>query len=139
MLFARHLPKITVGGRAADGVVGLIGGVCGGLGGFSGALPTLWCTLRGMEKDAQRSIIQTFNLAMLGTTMLSYVVAGMVTREMLPMFGIVLPAMLIPALIGARIYIGISEATFRTIVLSLLTASGVALLVSSVPAIVGRL
>ena len=93
MLFARHLTKITVGGRAADGVIGLIGGVCGGLGGFSGALPTLWCTLRGMEKDAQRSIIQTFNLAMLGTTMLSYVVAGMVTREMLPMFGIVLPAM----------------------------------------------
>ena len=98
-----------------------------------------WCTLRGMEKDAQRSIIQTFNLAMLGTTMASYVIAGMVTREMLPMFGIVLPAMLIPALIGARIYIGISEATFRNIVLSLLTASGVALLASSLPAIVGRI
>jgi uncharacterized membrane protein YfcA len=139
MLFARHLPKITMGGRAVDGVVGLIGGVCGGLGGFSGALPTLWCTLRGMEKDAQRSIIQTFNLAMLGTTMLSYVIAGMVTREMLPMFGVVLPAMLIPALIGARIYIGISEATFRNIVLSLLTASGVALLASSLPTIVGRM
>jgi len=139
MLFARHLPKITMGGRAADSVIGLIGGVCGGLGGFSGALPTLWCTLRGMEKEAQRSIIQTFNLAMLGTTMASYVIAGMVTREMLPMFGIVLPAMLIPALLGARIYIGISEATFRNIVLSLLTASGVALLASSLPAIVGRM
>lgn len=139
MLFARHLPKITVGGRGADGVIGLIGGVCGGLGGFSGAIPTLWCTLRGMEKDAQRSIIQTFNLAMLGTTMLSYVIAGMVTCEMLPMFAVVLPAMLIPSLIGARIYIGISEATFRTIVLSLLTASGVALLASSLPTIVGRL
>ena len=124
---------------AADGVVGLIGGVCGGLGGFSGALPTLWCTLRGMEKEAQRSIIQTFNLAMLGTTMASYVIGGMVTREMLPMFGIVLPAMLIPALIGARIYIGISEATFRNIVLSLLTASGVALLASSAPVLWGRL
>ena len=139
MLFARHLPKIAAGGRAADGIVGLIGGVAGGLGGFSGALPTLWCTLRGMEKDTQRSIIQTFNLAMLGTTMASYVVAGMVTREMLPMFAVVLPAMLIPALIGARIYIGISEGALRTIVLSLLTASGAALLVSSVPAIVGRM
>ena len=37
------------------------------------------------------------------------------------------------------IYIGISEATFRTIVLSLLTASGVALLASSLPTIVSRL
>ena len=63
----------------------------------------------------------------------------MVTREMLPMFGIVLPAMLIPALIGARIYIGISEATFRSIVLSLLTVSGVALLASSAPVLWGRL
>lgn len=139
MLFARHLPKVTAGGRAADGVVGLIGGVCGGLGGFSGVFPTLWCTLRGMEKDAQRSIIQTFNLAMLGTTMASYVIAGMVTRDMLPMFGVVLVAALIPALIGARLYIGISEAAFRNIVLSLLTASGVAMLVSSLPAIVGRM
>jgi hypothetical protein len=47
--------------------------------------------------------------------------------------------MLIPALIGARIYIGISEATFRSIVLSLLTVSGVALLASSAPVLWGRL
>src|SRR5262249_4179121 len=47
MLFARHLPRVTAGGRLADGAAGLIGGVCGGLGGFTGAIPTLWCTLRG--------------------------------------------------------------------------------------------
>jgi hypothetical protein len=41
--------------------------------------------------------------------------------------------MLVPALIGARIYVGLSEAGFRRIVLSLLTASGVALLVSALP------
>lgn len=40
----------------------------------------------------------------------------------------VLPAMLLPALIGMRVYIGISEVAFRRIVLWLLTASGVALL-----------
>jgi uncharacterized membrane protein YfcA len=52
---------------------------------------------------------------------------------MLPMFGVVAPAMLIPTLIGSRMYVGMSEANFRKLVLSLLTASGVALLVSSVP------
>ena len=36
-------------------------------------------------------------------------------------------------LLGARLYIGISEPAFRKLVLSLLTASGAALLVSSVP------
>ena len=44
----------------------------------------------------------------------------------------------LPSLVAAT-PIGQSEAMFRTIVLSLLTASGVALLVSSVPAIIGRL
>lgn len=52
---------------------------------------------------------------------------------MLPLFAIVAPAMLVPTLLGTRMYIGISEARFRQIVLGLLTVSGVALLVSSVP------
>ncbi|WP_144634077.1 sulfite exporter TauE/SafE family protein [Bordetella genomosp. 13] len=133
MLFARHLPPITVGGSAANGAVGLIGGVMGGLGGFSGVIPTLWCTLRRFDKDVQRNIIQNFNLATLGFTMLGYLVSGTVTRDMLPMFAIVAPAMLIPTMLGARLYLGISDAAFRRIVLSLLTMSGVALLASSIP------
>lgn len=36
----------------------------GALGGFTGVLATLWCTLRGMNKDARRAIIQKFNLAL---------------------------------------------------------------------------
>ena len=62
---ARDLPRITVGGRLADAAVGLAGGMMGGLGGFTGVLPTLWCTLRRYERDVQRTIIQNFNLAML--------------------------------------------------------------------------
>jgi uncharacterized membrane protein YfcA len=138
MLMARRLPHLKAGGRWADGVVGATGGVMGGLGGFTGAVPTLWCTLRGFDKDAQRAIIQNFNLAALAMTMASYLACGVVTRDMLPMFAIVAPAMLLPALLGARLYIGISEAAFRKIVLSLLTASGVALLASSLPALLQR-
>jgi len=139
MLMARHLPKLTRGGQLADGAVGLAGGVMGGLGGFTGALPTLWCTLRGLEKDTQRAIVQNFNLSMLAVTMGSYLATGIVTRTMLPMFGVVAVAMLVPTLLGARLYIGISEAAFRKIVLGLLTASGVAMLVASVPRLLTRL
>lgn len=138
MLAARRLPKIAAGGRLADGAVGLAGGMMGGLGGFTGALPALWCTLRGWEKDTQRSVIQNFNLSMLMVTMGSYLATGMVTRETLPMFAIVAPAMLLPTLLGTKLYIGISEATFRQIVLGLLTASGVALLIASVPQLLAR-
>ena len=133
MLLSKDLPRITFGGRIADAVVGLGGGVLGGLGGFTGTLPTLWCTLRGYERDVQRTVIQNFNLSMLAVTLVVYVASGLITRSMLPMIALVLPAMLVPALIGARIYVGLSEAGFRRIVLSLLTASGVALLVSALP------
>ena len=138
MLLAGRLPRVSAGGRLADGAAGLIGGVCGGLGGFTGAIPTLWCTLRGMEKDAQRSVIQNFNLTMLAVTMAAYLATGAVTRDMWPMFAIVLPAMLIPTLCGTRLYIGISQATFSRLVLMLLTASGVALLASALPSLLGR-
>jgi len=136
MLFASRMPRIQHGGRIADGVVGAIGGIMGGIGGFTGVVPTLWCTLRGFDKDRQRVVIQNFNLGALIVTMGVYIATGLVTRDMLPMFAIVAPAMLIPTLIGTRVYIGISEVTFRRIVLTLLSASGVAMLVASVPKLI---
>lgn len=133
MLAARDLPPVRVGGRLADGVAGTLGGVMGGIGGFTGTIPTLWCTLRRFDKDEQRAIIQNFNLAALLATMAAYAAQGVVTRAMWPMMAIVAPAMLIPTLLGGRVYARVSEARFRALVLSLLTASGVALLASSLP------
>ncbi|MDM0023148.1 sulfite exporter TauE/SafE family protein [Variovorax saccharolyticus] len=138
MLMARSLPKIQAGGRTADGVSGLLGGVCSGVAGFSGAIPTLWCTVRGMPKDASRAVVQNFNLAMLAVSFAIHLAAGNVRLSMLPLFGIVAGAVLLPVLLGARLYAGISEAAFRNLVLGLLTASGVALLASSLPALAVR-
>ncbi|WP_088101162.1 sulfite exporter TauE/SafE family protein [Xanthomonas retroflexus] len=138
MLMAHSLPPVTVGGRFGDALAGMAGGVLSGIGGFAGPIPTLWSTLRGFGKDEQRAVIQNFNLAMLAVTMATYVGTGMVTRQMLPYFAIVAPAMLVPTLLGAKLYIGISEARFRQIVLGLLTASGVAMLASSLPILLSR-
>ena len=137
MLMAQRLPRIG-GNRWGDGAVGLVGGVLGGIGGFAGSVPTLWCTLRGFNKDTQRAVIQNFNLSMLSVTMAIYLATGIVTRDMAPMFAVVAPAMLIPTLLGTRLYIGISEVTFRRMVLGLLTCSGLTLLASSVPQLLAR-
>jgi uncharacterized membrane protein YfcA len=102
MFFAPRLPRITRGGRVADGVAGAFGGMMGGLGGSTGVVPTLWCTLRGYAKDEQRSIIQNFNLAALAATFASYVATGIVTRDMLPVFAVVVPAIIVPSLLGRR-------------------------------------
>ena len=116
----------------------MLGGVCGGLGGFTGAIPTLWCTLRRLDKDVQRAVIQNFNLSMLAVAFALYLGAGMVSAAMVPLLGIVALAVLIPVLLGARLYAGLSEAAFRQIVLGLLTLSGAALLASSLPVLFAR-
>ena len=63
---------------------------------------------------------------------------GLVSTAMLPLIAMVAVCVLVPVLLGARLYIGISEAHFRQIVLGLLTASGVALLASSLPVLLQR-
>ena len=134
MLLAHRIPRLRCGGRWADGLVGLIGGVMGGIGGFSGVLPSLWITLRGWDKDLQRSVIQNFSLVALAVTLLSYLVSGMATADMWPKFAVVAPALLLPSLIGARIYHGLSPAAFRQVVLVLLSCAGAAMIAAALPA-----
>lgn len=133
MLFSHHLPRVTAGGRLTDALIGAAGGVMGGIGGFTGVVPTLWTTLRGLEKDHQRAIIQNFNLATLSFTMAAYVATGAVTADMIPAMPVVAVALLVPSVLGAKAYVGLSQAAFRRVVLSLLTLSGVAMLTASVP------
>jgi hypothetical protein len=71
MLLARDLPPLRHGGRAADTIAGLIGGVMGGLAGLTGPVPTLWCTLRRWDKDVQRSVFQSFRRLVLGLLLVS--------------------------------------------------------------------
>jgi uncharacterized protein len=130
MLLTDGLPRLRFGGRWADGAAGLLGGVMGGIGGFSGVVPSLWVTLRGWDKDLQRGVIQNFSLAALATTLAAYAATGSVTADMAPKFAIVAPAMLLPSLLGARIYHGLSPAAFRRVVLLLLTAAGAAMVVA---------
>lgn len=132
MALAPHFPRVR-GSRLGDALAGAAGGAMGGLGGFTGVVPTLWCTLRGFDKDAQRAVIQNFNLTMLVVAFGGYVASGIVTRDMVPLFAIVAPAMLIPSLLGARLYVAISDTGFSNVVLELLTLSGVALLVAAAP------
>jgi uncharacterized membrane protein YfcA len=148
MLFSGRLPRLPtalrektgarLSARLSDSVAGALGGLMGPLGGFTGALPTLWCTLRDFERDTQRAVIQNFNLAMLATTMAGYLAAGVVTRPMWPLMAVVAPALLLPALLGMRVYVGISPEAFKRVVMGLLTASGLAMLAHAVPALLAR-
>jgi uncharacterized membrane protein YfcA len=132
MLLAANLEPISAGGRLADGCAGLIGGTMGGLAGLTGPAPTMWCTIRGWDKDTQRSVFQTFNLAMQAIALVTYGVNGTLTGPVWRAFGVMLPAIVVPAWLGARVYKRIDARLFRRMVLVLLLLSGAVLLASTV-------
>ncbi len=138
MLAVRHLPQVRSRNRVANALVGFGGGVMAAFGGFAGVLPTLWCTLSGYGKDEQRSVIQNFSLTILTTTFASYVFHGLITREALMLLLAAAPAILVAGQLGARLYARVSQNVFRTVVLGLLTVSGLVYLVSSVPHLLAR-
>lgn len=133
MLWIAHIPRITKGGRVADGLIGWVGGTMSGFGGLPGAIPTLWCTLRGWPKDQQRTVFQAFNLFMHMLTLAVFALNGMITPEILGLFALVAPVMLIPSIVGIRLYRRFSDSLFKGLVLSLLAVSGVMLLISTTP------
>lgn len=136
MLFVPHDLALKWGGAWANAAVGWIGGVCGGIGGLAGGIPTLWCTMRGFDKDTQRGVMQAFNITMHVTTLTSYAILGHVfTGEVLRLFAIITPALAIPVLLGTLVFKRLDQKVFRRLVLALLFVSGVVLTSSSVPAL----
>ena len=129
MLATARLPQIRRGGKVADAIVGLTGGVMAPLSGFSGLAPALWATLRGYNKDEHRAVIQNFNLIVLSATVASNVYSGRLRpTTMWPQMSIVAGAMILPALWGSKIYVGMSAQAFRKTVLWLLVLAGAVML-----------
>ena len=134
--FAQRQPLSIgdVGGRAADAVVGALGGVLGGFAGLSGPLPLVWLQMRGGPSEAQRAVYQPFNLVMLSLGAVGMALAGQVTREVLLAAAICLPVTLGGAWLGAHTYGRISAEAFRRVVLGLLFVSGLVLLAQAATA-----
>jgi uncharacterized membrane protein YfcA len=139
MLLSGCIPRVRRGGRLADAASGLAGGITGAVAGFAGPIPTLWATLRGWERDTLRSVVQNFNLAMLVVTLAAYVASGVVTRPLAWLFPWVAAAVLVPVLLGARLYARLGNESFRRLVLGLLALTGAALLVRALPPLLARL
>jgi uncharacterized membrane protein YfcA len=125
-LIAPRLPRIAGGGRVADAAVGFAGGVLGGIGGYSGVLPAIWCRLRGWPAGVSRAVYQPFILAAhLWTLTLIGVVA--IDRAGLALLLLGLPAIAAGAAVGWRVYGALDEVRFAQILAGLLFISGLIL------------
>jgi uncharacterized protein len=125
-LIAPQLPYFGRGGRAADAMIGFAGGVLGGLGGYSGVLPTIWTQARGWPKEVARGVYQPFivfaqivTLAIIGTIS--------VDRVGIIVFATTLPALALGAWLGLRVYGRLNDRRFRQVLAAMLLLSGVTL------------
>jgi uncharacterized membrane protein YfcA len=134
MLATSKLPHIKSGGKVADAGVGLLGGVMAPISGFSGLAPALWASLRGYNKDEHRAVLQNFNLIVLSATVASNVWAGRLNRSHVPQMAIVAGTLILPAIWGSKIYVGMSAAAFRKTVLWLLVGAGATMLLAALRA-----
>ncbi|MBN8955950.1 MAG: sulfite exporter TauE/SafE family protein [Rhizobiales bacterium] len=127
-LLAPRLPVVTAGGRGADAAVGFAGGILGGLGGFSGVLPTIWTQLRGWPKDVARGVYQPF---IIFAQFVTLVMIGFITFDTVAalLFIIALPPMVLGAWVGWMIYGRLDDRRFRQMLAVLLVASGLTLVV----------
>jgi uncharacterized membrane protein YfcA len=128
LYFQRKPMALSFGGRAADAMIGFAGGVLGGL---AGPIPILWASVRGWGKDERRGIFQVFNWTILTAALCIQAGTGFITKEVMWLTLLVLPATIGGAWLGARAYHVLSDGNFRDVVLGLLFLSGVALIWSS--------
>lgn len=127
-LLTPRLPHISGGGKVADAAVGFLGGVLGGLGGFSGVLPAIWTQLRGWSKDVSRGIYQPFIVVAHITTLLLIGVVAL-DRVGIILFLLAVPATLVGGWVGWMIYGKLDEQRFQQVFAGLLVISGLLLLI----------
>ncbi|HVC62090.1 MAG TPA: sulfite exporter TauE/SafE family protein [Acetobacteraceae bacterium] len=123
---------VAVHGTAIDVGVGFLGGITGGLAGFPGAAVTIWCGMRGWDKQRQRGIYQPFILIMqvLGVVLIEVIRMSSARGQGpgLPSLQFV-PVALLGTWFGLAIFRRLSDRVFTCAVNLLLLASGIGLLI----------
>jgi len=117
----------TAAGRLRHAAVGFGGGLIGGLTAMPGAVPTIWCDLRGLPKEQQRGLVQPYIAAMQVFALALMLAHKSLSPKALLDVTLTLPALAAGAFLGVVLFRRVSDASFRTLVLGVLALAGVLL------------
>jgi uncharacterized membrane protein YfcA len=115
--------------RLRDAAIGFGGGLIGGLTAMPGALPTMWCELRGVPKDQQRGFVQPYITAMQLSALAVMFWHNTFSSQALLNLTYSLPALAAGAALGVIMFRKVDDAMFRHAVLAVLFVAGLALIV----------
>ncbi len=117
---------------ALDGLFGFIGGITGGAAAFPSAFVTIWCGMKGWDKERQRALYQPFILVIQVTAIAMLTLLhprGAVAPSAVLSSVMYLPAMLCGTMLGMTYFKRLNERQFSLAVNMLLIISGVSLVV----------
>jgi uncharacterized membrane protein YfcA len=125
MLIKRPATMSNVKGPTLHSVVGFLGGIVGGFTAMPGALPVIWCELRGIAREQQRGVVQPFILGMQVLAMIVLVFSpGLARDEVWRYTLLAMPALAAGVLVGLFLFEKVDKARFRAAILWLLVISG---------------
>lgn len=110
--------------RRLVALIGFGGGLVGGLTAMPGAIPTIWCDLRGIPKSDQRGLVQPFIAIMQVFALALLVGRQSLSIKMVADLAVSLPALVAGSALGILAFRNINETAFRKIILALLLLSG---------------
>jgi uncharacterized membrane protein YfcA len=110
-----------------DALAGALGGVIGGLSSAPGLAVTIWCSMRGWDKQQQRAVYQPFILAMQLVTVTCLAWSAPPQTDVLRYASFV-PFALLGAIGGFAVYRRMTTQQFQAALSVLLIVSGVGLL-----------
>ena len=128
MLLRPHL-LVRSGSRYAEIAAGFAGGITGGATAFPGAIPAVWCSMRGLPKLEQRGIVQPFILLMQIATLAYYSELGILAAATLTTYLWCVPFVVVGTWLGLHFFYRIDDKRFRQVVLLFLLISGATLIV----------
>jgi uncharacterized membrane protein YfcA len=129
-LLLRRPTRTLRSGPLSDACAGFLGGLTGGLAGFPGAFVTIWCGLKGWDKARQRGVYQPF---ILGTQPITLLVIYLMRPSSSTVTQLdwktltFVPAALLGAWLGLRIFKRLTDWQFNVAVQVLLILSGIGL------------
>jgi uncharacterized protein len=122
-------PLRNAPGRLREAVVGFGGGLIGGLTAMPGALPTIWCDLRGMPKDQRRGLVQPYIVVMQLLALALMLSHHGVPANVLLDMTLSLPALAAGTVVGVMMFGRVNDVLFRRVVLTVLLVAGFFLVV----------
>ena len=129
LMLRAPMESLSMSCGVSQTLVGTLGGAVGVLTAMPGAVPTVWCEMRGCTKEEQRALVQPFIIVMqIAALVLFAIMPAGIPRAVPYYLAVSLPALCLGSWLGVAAFRRVNGDMFRKIILLMLIASGVVLL-----------